>query len=339
MRRLAVAFAMLAFAACGRAHRSSPSGSAQRAAVAAVVGDRQITLANVDAKLGDDLFQMRRSALDELVAETVLAVEAKRRKTSEDELVAHELAARGPAEDEATLRRMFDDAMAAGKIPPHLTFETARPRLAAAAHDRNLRNARRRLVERLQVEQHADIRLIALDPPRVDVQAVGPARGPADAKVTIVEFADFECPFCKMAEDSVSAVLGRYGDRVRFVFRHNPIAEHAHAEKLAEASVCAQDQGRFWEYHDSLFAGIGRPEGADPERHAQVAGLHLDQFRACLDSGKHKKLVERDIMAANAAHVNGTPSFVVNGRMLSGAVSVAELSSVIEEELAATKTN
>jgi protein-disulfide isomerase len=176
---------------------------------------------------------------------------------------------------------------------------------------------------------------IAQAPPRTEIATAGfPARGPATAPVTIVEFSDFECPFCGRLFPTLKAVENIYLDRVRIVYRQFPLRRiHPMAEKAAEAALCANEQGRFWDMHDSLFS--------DQEHlmvdalKARAAALKLDTaaFNACLDSGREAATIDKDIAEGTKAGVTGTPAMFINGRMLVGAQPFAAIQAIIEEEL------
>ena len=176
---------------------------------------------------------------------------------------------------------------------------------------------------------------IAQAPPRTDIATAGfPARGPATAPVTIVEFSDFECPFCGRLFPTLKAVENIYLDRVRIVYRQFPLRRiHPLAEKAAEASLCANEQGRFWEMHDSLF-GDQEHLTVDALK-ARAVALKLDTaaFNACLDSGRQAAAIDKDIAEGMNAGVTGTPAMFINGRMLVGAQPFAAIQAIIEEEL------
>jgi len=151
--------------------------------------------------------------------------------------------------------------------------------------------------------------------------------------VTIIEFSDFQCPFCFRAAPTVRQVLATYGDKIRLVYRHYPIPGHPQARPAAEASACAAEQGKFWEFHDRLFADQSKLSAADLKQDAAAIGLDAAKFDSCVTSGKYKADVDADIQAGEAAGVNGTPAFFVNGRLLSGAQPFESFKRVIDEEL------
>lgn len=178
----------------------------------------------------------------------------------------------------------------------------------------------------------AQVRIL-LEPMRKEVAATGPSRGPAQAPVTIVEFSDFQCPFCSRVLDTVRQVEERYKGQVRLVFRHFPLNMHANAPKAAEASACANDQGKFWELHDRMFAN---QNGLAPDALKGMAadlGLDTAKFNECLDKGVYAEAVKKDLEAGSAAGVNGTPAFFINGRLVSGAAPLEQFTRVIDDEL------
>ena len=162
-----------------------------------------------------------------------------------------------------------------------------------------------------------------------------PAVGPIDAPITIIEFGDFECPFCKLFHDEVySALMAAYPDQIRFVFRDYAItAVHPHAQSAAEAANCANEQGKYWEYHDGLYV---RQSDLGTELYAELSGsLGLDhnKFVECLNLGRYANEVRKDYGDAVNLGIRGTPTFFINGRPLVGAQRLEAFQAVINEEL------
>lgn len=163
-----------------------------------------------------------------------------------------------------------------------------------------------------------------------------PTRGPDNAQVTIVEFTDYECPFCRQhARQTLPTLLTRYGDKVRYVVMNYPIpALHANAITAAEAAECAAEQGKFWEYHDDLF-------GADSLTRSTLSAIaarhNLDQrvFATCVDTHAQAELVQRHMALGDSLRVSGTPSFFINGRMYEGALSLPTFQTLLDSLLAA----
>jgi len=185
-----------------------------------------------------------------------------------------------------------------------------------------------------QLEQKNDV-VYLLEPFRVDVPSENsPALGAEDAPVTIVEFSDFECPYCERFASTLKAVKTNYGDKVRLVFMQFPLENHPNAQKAAEAALCASEQGRFWEMHDLLFSERDRLQVDQLKEKAVRLQLTPDAFNDCLDSNRYSEQVQNEKKAGMAAGVTGTPAAFVNGRPLpSGAIPYEAVTSVVDEEL------
>ncbi len=164
--------------------------------------------------------------------------------------------------------------------------------------------------------------------------ADGPSRGPATAKVTIVEFSDFQCPFCARVNPTLDQIRTTYPDDVRIVFRHSPLPFHPNAAPAAEAAVAAEWQGKFWEMHDKLFANQQALERAGLEARAAELGLDLPAFRQALDTHAPKARVDADLALGKMIGVRGTPTFFIDGRSVLGAQPFAEFKKVIDDEIA-----
>jgi protein-disulfide isomerase len=169
---------------------------------------------------------------------------------------------------------------------------------------------------------------------KVDIPADSPSKGGKNgAKVTIVAFSDFQCPFCSRVVPTMKQIEDTYGDNVKFVFRHQPLPFHNNAKIAAEASMAANEQGKFWPMHDKLFANQQALDRASIERYAQELGLDVGKFKAALDSGKFTKRVEEDSAAGAAVGANGTPTFFINGKEFVGAQPFESFKAAIDEEI------
>lgn len=273
------------------------------------------------------LYEARRRAAEEAIGTTLLEREAKRRGIAPQELLEAEVYSKvgqvPPQEikdyyvaNQARIRKPFQ--VVAAEIERHLK-------------DRRAASWRANLVNELK---KASKIVFLIEPPRVNVSATGPSQGPATAPVTIVEFSDFQCPFCAQAVPVLKQVSDGYGDRVRIVYRDFPVAAiHPQAAKAAEAARCADEQGKFWAYHDKLFANQQALDLEGLRTHAAEVGLDGGAFAACLTSSKFKEAVEKDFREGQKAGVGGTPTFFVNGRQYLGVPSFDAIRSVIDEEL------
>lgn len=313
-----------------------PSGSAPGAsAAAASVGGTPIQLAEVDELIRPQLMdlrarehQLRSQALEVLITRTLIEKEAQARGTTAEALDRAEVAARVQVTD-AEVRSLY---------------EANRARFANATEADALQQVRGALVQQRQTERRAAFArglrakyavTVLLEPYRVPVELAGaPVRGNPNAPVTIVEFSDFQCPYCVRARPTVARVREVYGDRVRFAFRHFPLDFHPQAQKAGEAAACAGEQARFWEMHDRLWDSPSKLEVPDLKAHAQALSLDPGAFASCLDSGRYAALVDGDLRAGQAYGVSGTPAFFVNGRPLIGAQPFEAFQQVIDDELA-----
>jgi protein-disulfide isomerase len=162
-----------------------------------------------------------------------------------------------------------------------------------------------------------------------------PAFGPEDAKVTVVEFSDFQCPYCSRAAEAVNQVKEKYSDKARFVFRQFPLSFHKEAHVAAQASLAAHEQGKFWPFHDLLFANQDKLTREQLEEHAKKAGLDMGKFKAALDNKSYAPQVDEDLELGKKVYVNGTPTIFVNGKRVENATDFGAISAAIDEALAA----
>lgn len=163
-----------------------------------------------------------------------------------------------------------------------------------------------------------------------------PSRGPANARITIVEFSDFQCPYCRTAAKNVYTLLGMFPKDARLVYKQFPLDEHSQAAIAAEGALAAHAQGKFWEMHDKMFAAPREISRAKLSVWARELGLDLAKFNGELDSGKYKAQVRKDVREGVSAGVQGTPTFFINGRQYRGAMDPAQLKPILEEELKKT---
>jgi len=328
---------------------STPSARASQAdaslpPVLATIGDEQVTMADVRARVGDDLDQnetryrlnqhkLVERALQDILRERVIKAEATKQGKTMDQLVAEEAGGSiEPSEVEIATWYKENQARTGGRA-----LDQIRPQIADFLRDQKRSEAGARLEARLNKDRNVKINL---EPYRLTLNNEGaPALGPAGAPVTLVEFSDFQCPFCGRFYPTLKQVEQKFGDKVRIVYRQYPIPSlHPNAFKAAEASLCANDQGKFWALHDMMFQEQDRLAVKDLKAKAGRLGLDQGKFDACLDSGRHTEQVQEDQKEASRVGVTGTPALFVNGVPIDGgAVSLDVVSKAIEKELARAK--
>ncbi len=178
--------------------------------------------------------------------------------------------------------------------------------------------------------------------PKMNVQVeVGgsPTAGGEKAAVTIVEFSDFQCPFCSRGAETVTEVKKKYGNKVRIAFKHFPLPMHREARPASEASMCINEQSsdKFWKYHDLLFKNQDKLDAASLEKYAKDVGANVDKFKECFAAGKFKDAVQKDLDYGEKVGVKSTPTFFVNGQLVAGALPPEAFSEIIDEELSDAK--
>jgi protein-disulfide isomerase len=321
--------------------KAKPAAEAAKTAVSggavALVGDAPISSSAFDAALGNQLlpllaqeYDLKRRVLDDMIAKNLLEKEALARGTTVDALVQQEIDAKVMPVTEAEARAYFDANNIKGRFPGRSEADLLAQIRSGQQQDR-VKQRRAEFIRELQGK--TPVRVL-LEPPRVAVDLAGaPAKGPKDAPVTILEFSDFQCPYCSRVEATLKQVQDLYGDRIRIAFRDFPLPMHAQAPKAAEAAECANEQGKFWEMHAALFAKQAALQVPDLEQRAVDLGLNAEQFNQCLESGKYEADWKKDMDAGSRYGVTGTPAFFVNGRLISGARPIEEFTRVINDEL------
>ena len=327
----------LAHAAGPAQPAASPAPAASKAAVVATVGGEPITAGELEEIVGARLFQIRtqeyqakRQALDETIGRRLVEREAAARKVGVDELLKQEVDAKVPPVTEAEQKAFYEQ----NKARFAETSEAdALKRIEAGMRQQRLRERNAAFVDSLRAK--ADVKVM-LTPPRLAVDAGNnPAQGPADAPVTIIEFSDFQCPYCSRAVATIKKLEESYPGKIRVVYRDFPLTSiHPRAAKAAEAAGCANEQGKFWAMHDSLFGQQDKLQDADLKQRAVDLGLDSAAFNTCLDSGKEAAEWQKDQSEGERYGVSSTPAFFVNGRMIVGAQPYEAFARVVDEELA-----
>ena len=318
---------------------------ADSATEVARVGDVVVTLGEVDAAWNENdagsqlrmlqqLYDTRRRVLDFVIGNHLIDREATQRGLSRDELLAQELPSRTlPITDEEVELVFERNREALGGR----TLEDVRSEIQAAIERQRPTQALQQFMTELR--GGADDILLSLDPPRqrVEVLPDDPAKGPVDAPVVLVEFSDFQCPFCQRATGTLAELIDRYEDQIRLVYKDYPLPSHAQAFKAAEAGNCAHEQGMFWEFHDKMFGSQDALDVPALKSYASELGLETASFSACLDEGRYTRRVQQDTQIGQRYGVSSTPTVFINGRPVMGAAPLETFDQIIREELAASR--
>lgn len=303
-------------------------------AVATVAG-KTITQSELEKEVKSRLiaieqekYEAMREGLEAMIAKELLAQEAKARGVTVEALEKVEVKDKVTQPTDADIQELYDaNKEELGNEP----LDKVRPRLVEFLQQTAEAQLHGALITQLKSKYKTSITLKA---PTVDV-ATGsrPPLGNPKGPIKIIEFSDYECPFCKKGEEAMQQVMKEYGDRVQLYYRDYPLPFHKNARNAALMASCANAQGKFWEFHGKLFA---MAELSTDKMKAIAAELGLDQtkFNKCFEDQEFKKALDQDILDGANVGVTGTPTFFVNGRVLTGAQPFEAFKQVIDEELA-----
>lgn len=321
---------------CAVPAQNGDATSAEQAEPAARVGGETISLEDVDRRIRQDLFDetfdsgqspelhtARRETLERMIQVLLLEQAAAEAGMTPDEWLDEQVRALPPVTD-AEVEAFFEENES--RFGDGVTFDELADRI------RTHLERRQRHAVLTQLRERSDVTTM-LSRPRFEVAASGPSVGPADAPIVMIEFSDYECPYCGRVEPTVHELLKRYPERLRLVYRHHPLSFHPNARPAASAAVCAEAQGHFWEYHALLFSNQ-RALGSDQLLlYAEQVGLDLAAFETCRSSEQTSARIDQDVADAMAVGASGTPAFFINGVRLTGAQPIEGFEDVIREEL------
>ncbi len=303
--------------------------------VVARIGDQTITSDELEKISGAALLRLRQQmydakmqALENRIFEILSERAAEQAGQDKDTWLQENLFNNVSEPEEAEIQKVMaqyrsrldkDDAKARQQVIDYLK---------QTAGQKTEIDLRKRLSDEAGVE-------ILLSPPRVNpvISDASPSRGGAEASVVLIEYTDFQCPYCVRVQETLETLHNRYGDSLKMVFKNLPLQMHQQARFAAEAALCAEDQDGFWPMHDWLFANSKNIVRETVVAQAKAQGLDVDALNACLDAGTHAPQVEEELAEANSFGITGTPAFLVNGRVLTGAQPLENFIKVIDEEL------
>ncbi|HLH76980.1 MAG TPA: thioredoxin domain-containing protein [Candidatus Binataceae bacterium] len=315
------------------------AASGDSSTVLATVGQTKITQAQVDAKakpqlaaIQTQIYQIRKQTLDQMINDYLIQQAAKAAGLSEQAYLKKEVNDKVKPPSEAEIQAFYKQ----NQSRIHQPLEKIRAPLVSFMERQQLQAAQNQLLSDLRAKAKIDV---LMQVPRVQVATTNSAGvlGPAQAPVTVVEFSDFQCPFCRRAEDSIKEVLQKYPSQIHFVYMDFPLSIHAHAMQAAVAGRCAADQGKFWPMHDAMFADQNKLDPAGLKATAAHLKLDTKSFDECLDKGEHTAEIHQSEAEGNSLGVDGTPTFFINGIVMSGAQPASAIEETINSELARAK--
>jgi protein-disulfide isomerase len=287
------------------------------------------------SQLQQQIYTLQRQKLDELIDERLLSEEAKRRGVPVEALIEREVTSK--------ILPVTDDEISAlynankGRIPVEL--EKVREQIRNLLRDQRLTAQKGLFIKSLREKAKV---VSYLKPPsvfRAELSVIGgPFKGPERAAVTIVKFEDFQCPFCKQVQPTLIELLKRYDGNVKLVHKDFPLESiHPQARQAAEAARCADEQGKFWIYHDKLYASAQNLSSDDLKNYAKEIGLNVESFDRCFTTAKYKGIIQKDLSEGTQLGLTGTPAFFINGREISGNQRLETFAAIVDEELAQAK--
>jgi protein-disulfide isomerase len=316
----------LALAATGNGAQSSSD------TVLVEVDGTKLTIADYERKNPSGFFAARntfyetqRKAVEQYIEEYLLERQAQKEGVTVEQLLKTHINSSMPKDpSEETLRVFYEGANV------NEPYEAVRDQVLQALRQRRLTKARAAYIQSLRSQANIALRIA---PPRVPVDLKNtPVHGLPNAPVVLVEYADYECPYCQQIQPALDKLQAEYKDKLTFAYKDTPLPNHANAQKASEAAQCAGLQGKYWEYHDRLYATkqLALPQ---LKEHARELKLDSKAFNQCLDSGERTALVKEGMVEATGLGMQGTPSFMINGRFFGGGSSYDDLHRIIEEEL------
>jgi protein-disulfide isomerase len=324
-------FSVLASAVCVLSAADANGQAPGTNAAVVEINGMKITLAEFEHERPAALFQARnayyeaeRKALEEYANDVVLKRQAQKEKLTTAQLLdlhVNSKIAADPSED--ALRLYYEG------VDTTETFEEARPKIIAHIREKRIAAIKKTYLQSLH--DQANIAIL-LEAPRTPISLANtPVRG-AGASVTLVEYADYECPYCQQMQGELDKLEAEYKGRLAFAYKDMPLPMHAHARKASEAAQCAGRQNKYWEFHDEML----RSKQLDvPQLKADAVkfGLDTKAFDSCLDGGQQSAAIQSNLDEAQRLGLTGTPSFFLNGRFISGIMKYEQLRQLVEEEL------
>jgi protein-disulfide isomerase len=328
------ALLMVAVLACAQ---QQPEAAAPQVTdeVVARVGDEVITASEMEEMVGpalvslrQEMYETQKGLLEQRIFQQLVEKKAAGEGLTTVEYLQKNIDGKltEPAEDEIEkVMTMYRSRLAQDD-------EAARQQVVQALQQQQTVQLREELRQQLFAEAGVEI---LLTPPRVDIGIPDniPSRGAEDAPVTLIEYTDYQCPYCARVQPTIEALLERYEGKLRHVFKNLPLPMHNQAQLAAQAGLCANDQGKYWEFHNWLFENQRTMNRESMVSQAGELGMDGEAFAGCLDQGTHSQQVDSEMAEARGLGITGTPGFLINGRVLKGAQPIEAFEAIIDDEL------
>lgn len=311
---------------------SAPSGG--DGGNAATVAGEPITMDELNSaakaqlqKVETQVYQVKKRMLDDLIETKLIDAAAKKAGKGAEEFVKAEIESKAVEPTENEIKALYDARKDAFKEP----YEKVKDQISGYLKQNHQNQARMELIEKLRGE--SDVKVF-LEPPRIEIDVGNlPGVGDKDAKIKIIEFSDYQCPFCKRVRPTIWGLMDEYKDKIYYTFVDFPLSFHQNAKKAHEAARCAGEQGKYYELNRKIFDNQTAIGIDDLKKYAKQLNLKTKEFDECLDKGKFAELVEKNTELGVNSGVSGTPAYFINGIMLSGAQPQAAFKEIIDEEL------
>jgi predicted DsbA family dithiol-disulfide isomerase len=332
MRKPVLFLVTLALGVAPTLSRAQSPSMGKDSNVVAEVNGQKLTSADLEQSEGSKLLQARssyydaqRKALDDLIDQSLLEQQAKKDNLTVDKLLEREVTSKLPPDPSDEQLRVYYEG-----IDTDQPFDAVKDKILQ--HIREVRTSKAKAAYLVNLRNQSNI-MIALQPPAANVNLANSIlKGSPNAQVVLVEFADYQCPYCQKVHPDIDKLKAEFGDKLSIAFKDFPLPMHPFAQKAAEAARCAGVQGKFWEYHDALFT---EKKLELPQLKEQARALKLDgaAFDKCLDSGDQAAVVAKDYAEGKRLGITGTPSFFVNGHYFSGAVNYTMLRDMVHQQM------
>lgn len=331
---LVIGLTVALYSGCSKPASSTSTSGVPASGIAATVGGVSITMEELNQaaksqlqKVETEIYQTKKRALDNLIEEKLIEVAAQKKGMTSEKFLAEEIDAKVTPPSDEEVKALYESS----KDKLGKPFDDVKGQIIDYLKQNRKMRAKADLMASLR--QGADVK-INLEPPRVTIDTTdAPSIGPKDATITLVEFSDYQCPFCKRVRPSIWRLTDEYKDKIRYVFMDFPLSFHKDAKKAHEAAQCAGDQNKYFEYNRKIFDNQTKIGISDLKTYAKELQLNMKEFDKCLDEGKNAKRVEEMTQRGMSVGVTGTPAYFINGIMLSGAMPYESFKEIIESEL------